>query len=288
MNHDLVVSLVALALIGVCAWFVISSAASDEERVRRTSQRSERRVAKEAGRSEAAARRAEQATGAAERRAEKTAAAEQRRAVLAARAEQRRAERAAYAEKRRAERAARAAEAGRREAEGARSAEIAAVATQPEVDLASRLGVGLPEADTIDDRPTVEWPPPAPSRNGQGLGPAVAMPAAAAKSSVDAPTIGYSFGPAVADPSAARVAPAPTVAPAPVVSVAAATEPAGSVATAARGRPRIFTGEPAPLEHGPPVSKRALKLLGGMTALAAVGAVGLLAVVRAVAAMFGR
>jgi hypothetical protein len=82
------------------------------------------------------------------------------------------------------------------------------------------------------------------------------------------------------------------------VHVRAATEPAAvpatpvaqevSRATADPGRPRIFTGEPASTEVPPPASRRALRLVAGMTVLAAAGAVGLLALVRAMVAMFDR
>ena len=260
MSHDLVISLVALALIGACALFVLSTAVSDEERERRSSEGSARRAGKEAARSEASTRRAEKTALAAEKRAEKTARTEKRKAVLAERAAQRRAERAAYAEQRRAEKAARAIKAG---AQAERSA---------------------PEAPVK--------PPWTTSSNGQGIGPAIETPAGATtrgavEAAVGEKKLGFSLGPAVAHPVEALPASAGE-APVPAAVVAAEPQRAASVAVDARERPRIFTGEPAPIEHGPPVSKRALKLLGGMTALAAVGAVGLLAVVRAVAAMFGR
>src|SRR5438445_3639167 len=58
-----------------------------------------------------------------------------------------------------------------------------------------------------------------------------------------------------------------------------------AVAVADRTRPRIFTGEPAPPEAGRPATRRALKLVGGLTALAAIGAVALLALVRAMLVM---
>src|SRR5437867_2131099 len=53
-------------------------------------------------------------------------------------------------------------------------------------------------------------------------------------------------------------------------------------------RPRIFTGESALPTHAKPAGKRALKLVAGMTALAAAGAVGLLALVGAIIKMFQR
>jgi hypothetical protein len=53
-------------------------------------------------------------------------------------------------------------------------------------------------------------------------------------------------------------------------------------------RPRILTGEPAAPETRRPASRRALKLVGGITLLAAAGAFGLLAVVRALISLFDR
>ena len=53
-----------------------------------------------------------------------------------------------------------------------------------------------------------------------------------------------------------------------------------------RARPRILTGEPAEPEPHRPAARRAVKLVGGVTALAAGGAVGLLVLVRALVAMF--
>ena len=78
----------------------------------------------------------------------------------------------------------------------------------------------------------------------------------------------------------------------PVVS-GAAPPPAGVVAIApplATGgtRPRIFTGEPISPEPGRPAARRALKLVAGLTALAAAGAVGVLALVRAMVEVFQR
>jgi hypothetical protein len=55
-----------------------------------------------------------------------------------------------------------------------------------------------------------------------------------------------------------------------------------------RARPRILTGEPAAPEPHEPATRRAIKLVGGVTALAAGGAVGLLVLVRALVAMFKR
>ena len=55
-----------------------------------------------------------------------------------------------------------------------------------------------------------------------------------------------------------------------------------------RSRPRILTGEPAAPEPHRPATRRAIALVGGMTALAAGGAVGLLVLVRALVAMFKR
>jgi hypothetical protein len=53
-----------------------------------------------------------------------------------------------------------------------------------------------------------------------------------------------------------------------------------------RARPRILTGEPASPERARPATRRALKLVVGITVLAAAGALGLLAIVRALVAMF--
>ena len=53
-----------------------------------------------------------------------------------------------------------------------------------------------------------------------------------------------------------------------------------------RARPRILTGEPAASEARAPATRRAIKLVGGVTALAFGVAVGLLALVRALVAMF--
>jgi len=69
------------------------------------------------------------------------------------------------------------------------------------------------------------------------------------------------------------------VAPAPVVDVVAPVDPASS-------KPRILTGEPGPAESRRPAPMRALKLVGGMTTLAAAGAVGLLVLVRVLVEVF--
>ncbi|MFY9587938.1 MAG: hypothetical protein WAT66_10835 [Actinomycetota bacterium] len=55
-----------------------------------------------------------------------------------------------------------------------------------------------------------------------------------------------------------------------------------------RPRPRFLTGEPAALEPSRPATRRAIAFIGGITALAAGGAVGLLVLVRALVAMFKR
>jgi len=65
-------------------------------------------------------------------------------------------------------------------------------------------------------------------------------------------------------------------------------EAAVSTVAVASTRPRIFTGEPTEPEPGRPATKRALKLLGGLTVLAAAGALGLLALVRAMVSLFER
>jgi hypothetical protein len=78
---------------------------------------------------------------------------------------------------------------------------------------------------------------------------------------------------------ATSAAPATT----PVLETAAApTPPAG------RARPRILTGEPAAPEPHRPAARRAITLVGGITALAAGGALGLLVLVRALVSMFER
>ena len=79
-------------------------------------------------------------------------------------------------------------------------------------------------------------------------------------------------------------------------ALSGAAPPAEAIAARAIGvpdasgltRPRIFTGEAAPAEDGRPAMMRALKLAGGMTALAAAGAIGLLVLVRALMSMFER
>ena len=66
-------------------------------------------------------------------------------------------------------------------------------------------------------------------------------------------------------------------------SPAAPTQPLGPRTD---GRPRIFTGEPGRSDPEPPPARRAFRLVAGMTVLAAAGALGLLAIVRAMVAMF--
>ena len=51
-------------------------------------------------------------------------------------------------------------------------------------------------------------------------------------------------------------------------------------------RPRILTGEPIDPEQRKPAPHRAMKLVAGVTALALVGAFGLLAFVRALISLF--
>ena len=53
-------------------------------------------------------------------------------------------------------------------------------------------------------------------------------------------------------------------------------------------RPRIFTGEPMNADPDPGAGRRALRLVGGLTLMAAVGAVGILAFVRAMVVVFER
>src|SRR5438093_3013601 len=81
-------------------------------------------------------------------------------------------------------------------------------------------------------------------------------------------------------PSAGEVYPAsiPTAAGA-VMPVA--SEAGAPAAARERARPRILTGEPAAAENRAPATRRAIKLAGGNTVLAAGGAVGLLAPDRA-------
>ena len=69
-------------------------------------------------------------------------------------------------------------------------------------------------------------------------------------------------------------------APPPAAAVVAV--PAGVAGT----RPRIFTGETTIPTPAKPATKRALKLAAGMTALAAAGAIGLLALVGAIVKLF--
>ena len=79
--------------------------------------------------------------------------------------------------------------------------------------------------------------------------------------------------------------------PAPLEVSGAAPPPAEAAAvavpfTTAGARPRIFTGETTLPAASKPATKRALKLVAGMTALAAAGAIGLLALVGAIVKMF--
>jgi hypothetical protein len=83
---------------------------------------------------------------------------------------------------------------------------------------------------------------------------------------------------AVADPSAPSAA---------ATAPAHADEDTAPIArtTVVDSRPRIFTGEPAASERGAPAARRALKLVAGITVLAAGSAIGLLAVVKALVSM---
>lgn len=81
--------------------------------------------------------------------------------------------------------------------------------------------------------------------------------------------------------------------PAPVLEETPATTPVVEAAAtplvpAGRARPRILTGEPAAPEPQRPAARRAITLVGGITALATGMAVGLLVLVRALVAMFKR
>ena len=78
-------------------------------------------------------------------------------------------------------------------------------------------------------------------------------------------------------PATRRVAASPGL---PSSRIPAAAPAAGG------GRPRILTGEPTIPEQPKPVPMRALRLVGGITTLAVVAALGLIVVVRAVIAMF--
>ena len=51
-------------------------------------------------------------------------------------------------------------------------------------------------------------------------------------------------------------------------------------------RPRIFTGEPMTADPDPGAGRRAIRLVGGLTLMAAVGAIGILALVRAIVVVF--
>lgn len=77
-------------------------------------------------------------------------------------------------------------------------------------------------------------------------------------------------------------APAPGATPAAAPSDPVAAPVSGPTST----RPRILTGEPAAPEPRKPASRRAFKLVGGIALLAAAGAFGLLAAVRALISMF--
>jgi hypothetical protein len=100
------------------------------------------------------------------------------------------------------------------------------------------------------------------------------------------------FAVATADPPArergsraksrARPGPLEVSGAAPPPEAAAAIMPAAAVVT----RPRIFTGESTLPTTTKPATKRALKLVVGMTVLAAAGAIGLLALVGAMVKMF--
>ena len=77
----------------------------------------------------------------------------------------------------------------------------------------------------------------------------------------------------------------------PVISGAAPPPDAGSLAlpaAPASTRPRIFTGEPVSTAPGSGTGRRALRLVVGITVLAAAGAVGLLVFVRAIVELFQR
>lgn len=77
--------------------------------------------------------------------------------------------------------------------------------------------------------------------------------------------------------------------PAPLEVSGAAPPPAAAVMPSPAGainRARIFTGESASVAAGKPPAKRALRLVAGITALAAAGAIGLLALVGAIVKMF--
>lgn len=80
----------------------------------------------------------------------------------------------------------------------------------------------------------------------------------------------------------------PVVSPSPVHDKPDPSAVAPARAAGPTGRPRILTGEPAAPEQRKPASMRALKLLAGITTLAIAGAFGLLALVRALIAMFER
>lgn len=67
-----------------------------------------------------------------------------------------------------------------------------------------------------------------------------------------------------------------------------AVEPGASAVPAGDRRPRIFTGEPANPEPHRPAARRAARLVGGVTVLAAAGAIALIAFARALILLFSR
>jgi hypothetical protein len=82
----------------------------------------------------------------------------------------------------------------------------------------------------------------------------------------------------------------PRAAPSPRLAEAAAdvhSVETASHAAAGGGRPRILTGHPPAIpEQRKPAPSRALKLIGGIAALAVGGAVGLIVAVRALIELF--
>jgi hypothetical protein len=62
--------------------------------------------------------------------------------------------------------------------------------------------------------------------------------------------------------------------------------PVGAASEHIDRRPRIFTGEPGRAEPEPSAHRRAMRLVGWMTLLAAAGAIGVLALVSAMIEMF--
>jgi len=258
MSQDTIVTVVALALIGVCARFALSTAAGGkgEADAGQQAEAVPEPLAEPIAEPAEAGPAADAATGRTDRGAGKRERRAARRAVLEQRAATRRAERAAYAEKRALDR----------------------------LQRARPLAALDPFAPGRDNAPI------APSTNGDvapptietndGLGPAIAYEVEP-RSVRD--RIG-SLGPAIdANPK-----PAGASAPTKPGSTMSGAGTALGTATATKARPRIFTGEPVPLEPPEQPTKRALKLLAGMTALAAGGAIGVLALARAIAALFGR